>query len=173
MAETFRTNPEVDVETAVTDLAVGEALLSLLEADGSPSMVQRAMIVPPHGRIGAITPEQRQQIMASSLVAGHYEQIIDRESAEEVLKARAEAALAAAEQAAAAAVTAAAAEAETMPAQRPASGGGGAGRAPAAPRGRTREGMLEAMSKSVVRAVGSQMGRQLARGLMGTFLKVK
>ena len=170
MAETFRPNPDVDVEAAVTDLAVGEALLSLLEADGSPSMVQRALVVPPHGHIGAITAEQRQQVMASSLVAGHYEQVIDRESAEEVLKARAEAAIAAAEQAAAAATAAAAAEAQTIPAPRPSSAGGPT---PAAPRSRTREGMFEAMSKSVVRAVGSQMGRQLARGILGTFMKVK
>ena len=170
MAETFRVNPNLDVETAVTDLAVGEALLSLLEADGSPSMVQRAMVVPPHGHIGAITTEQRQQIMASSLVAGHYEQVIDRESAEEVLKARAEAAIAAAEQAAAAAAAAAAAKAQATPAPRPASSGGGAA---AAPRGRTREGMLEAMGKSVVRAAGSQIGRQLMRGLLGTLTKVK
>ena len=99
MAETFRPNPDVDVETAVTDLGVGEALLSLLEADGSPSMVQRAFIVPPHGHIGAIAPEQRQQVMAASLVAGHYEQVIDRESAEEVLAARAQAVVAAADQA--------------------------------------------------------------------------
>ena len=169
MAETFRPNPEVDVETAVTDLAVGEALMSLLEADGSPSMVQRAFVVPPHGHIGAITAEQRQQIMANSLVAGHYEQVIDRESAQEVLKARADAAIAAAEQAAAAATAAAAAEAQTVPAPRPSSTGG----ARPATSGRTREGMFEAMSKSVVRAVGSQMGRQLARGILGTFMKVK
>ncbi len=169
MAETFRPNPEVDVESAVTDLAVGEALMSLLEADGSPSMVQRAFVVPPHGHIGAITTEQRQQIIAGSLVAGHYEQVIDRESAEEVLKARAEAAIAAAAEAAAAATAAAAAEAQTVPTPRPSSTGG----AKPATSGRTREGMFEAMSKSVVRAVGSQMGRQLARGILGTFMKVK
>ncbi|HJW75653.1 MAG TPA: helicase HerA-like domain-containing protein, partial [Thermoleophilia bacterium] len=91
MAETFRPNPEVDVESAVTDLAVGEALLSLLEADGSPSMVRRSFVVPPHGHIGAIAPEQRQQVVAASLVAGHYEQVVDRESAEEILAARAQA----------------------------------------------------------------------------------
>ncbi len=62
MAETFRPNPAVDVEKAVTELAVGEALLSVLQADGTPSMVQRALVVPPHGHIGAIAPEQRQQV---------------------------------------------------------------------------------------------------------------
>ena len=174
MAETFRTNPDLDVESAVTDLAVGEALLSLLEADGSPSMVQRAFMVPPHGQIGAITPEQRQQVIASSLVAGHYEQVIDRESAEEVLLARAQAALAAREQVEAAAAAAAAAQAEMMPAPRPGSGGAsGAGGAGSMPRGRTREGMLEAMGKSMIRAVGSQVGRSIARGLLGTVMKSK
>jgi len=107
MAETFRPNPAFGVETTVTDLAAGEALVSLLGADGSPSMVRRAMIVPPHRHIGVIAPEQRQQVIASSLVAGHYEQVVDRESAEEVLLARTQAATAAAAQAAAA-VTAAA-----------------------------------------------------------------
>ena len=155
MAETFRPNPDLDVEAAVTDLAVGEALLSLLEDDGSPAMVQRALIVPPHGHIGTIAPEQRQEIMAGSLVAGHYEQLIDRESAEEVLFARAQAA-------------AAEAEAQTRPAERPA-------REPAAPRAPRsddrRQSAMEALSKSVVRAAGSQMGRQIARGLLGTLLK--
>jgi DNA helicase HerA-like ATPase len=168
MAETFRPNPEVDVETAVTDLAVGEALLSLLEADGSPAMVQRAFVVPPHGHIGAISAEQRRDVMAASLVAGHYEQLIDRESAEEVLLARAQTAAAAADQAQAAADAATAAAARVRPAERPA-------RAPAAPRAQRsdsqRESTVEAMSKSVARAVGSQMGRQLVRGLFGTLLK--
>ena len=118
MAETFRPNPDVDVETAVTDLGVGEALLSLLEADGSPSMVQRAFIVPPHGHIGAIAPEQRQQVIAASLVAGHYEQVIDRESAEEVLRRARRRRSTAADQAAAAAA-AAAGERPRKPAPRP------------------------------------------------------
>ena len=170
MAETFRVNPAIDVETAVTDLKVGEALVSVLSADGNPEPVRRAFVVPPHGRIGAISPEQRQQIIASSLVSGHYEQVIDRESAEEVLLARAQAAIAAQEQAAAAAAAAAAAEAETLPAPRPASGGGSV---PAPKVGRSREGMLEAMGKSMIRAVGSQVGRSLARGLLGTLTKTK
>jgi DNA helicase HerA-like ATPase len=168
MAETFRPNPEVDVEKAVTDLGVGEALLSVLEADGSPSMVQRAFIVPPHGHIGAIAPEQRQQVMTASLVAGHYEQVIDRESAEEVLLARAQAAADAADQAAAAAGKAAAAEAATRPAPRP--------RTAPAPKkssggGYQRQSMAEALGKSVIRAAGSEAGRRLARGLLGSLLK--
>ena len=169
MAETFRPNPEVNVETAVTDLAVGEALLSLLEADGSPSMVQRALVVPPHGHIGAIAPEQRQQIMAASLVAGHYEQVIDRESAEEVLAARAQAAATAADQAAAAAAAAKQAEQAAKPAPRPAAPQPRAER----PASRRSDSMAEALGKSVMRAAGSQAGRQLVRGLLGTLLKGK
>ena len=170
MAETFRPNPELDVESAVTDLSVGEALLSLLEADGSPAMVQRAFIVPPHSHIGAISPEQRQQVMAASLVAGHYEQLIDRESAEEVLLARAQAASAASQQAAAAAKQAAEAEARTRPVERPM-------RAPAepraqrAPRTSTRQTSMEAMTKSIMRAAGSQLGREITRGLLGSILR--
>ena len=171
MAETFRPNPEVDVETAVTDLSVGEALLSLLEADGSPSMVQRAFVVPPHARIGAITPEQRRQVIAASLVAGHYEQLVDRDSAAEVLLARAKAALVAADEAAAAAAAAAETDARTRPAPRPEPGAEARTTAPRA--GRTRESAVEAMGKSMVRAVGSQLGRQIARGLLGTFLKTR
>ncbi len=168
MAETFRPNPEVNVESAVTDLAVGEALLSLLEADGSPCMVRRAFVVPPHGHIGAIAPEQRQQIMAASLVAGHYEQVIDRESAEEVLAARAQAAATAADQAAAAAAAAKQAEAAAKPTPRPES----APRpAPARPRASDRDSLAEALGKSVMRAAGSQLGRDIARGILGNMLK--
>jgi DNA helicase HerA-like ATPase len=89
-ASTFRPNPKLDVEAAITELKVGEALVSFLEPTGTPAMVERALIVPPGGQIGPITPEQRQQIIKSSVVYGHYEQMIDRESAYEVLKARAE-----------------------------------------------------------------------------------
>ena len=167
MAETFRPNPAVDVEKAVTELAVGEALLSVLQADGTPSMVQRALVVPPHGHIGAIAPEQRQQVMAASLVAGHYEQLLDRESAEEVLLARAQAATAAADKAATAAAAAKEAEAAQKPASRPESAP-----APKKPSGGyQRQGMAEALGKSVIRAAGSQAGRSLMRGILGSLMK--
>ena len=170
MAETFRPNPEVDVESAVTDLAVGEALLSLLEADGSPSMVRRAFVVPPHGHIGAIAPEQRQQTMAASLVAGHYEQVIDRESAEEVLLVRAQQAAAAADQTAAATEAAKQAEAAAKEAERAAKPASRPAPAPR-PRAGTRDSMYEALGKSVIRAAGSQFGRQITRGILGGILK--
>ena len=124
--------------------------------------------MPPHGHIGAIAPEQRQQVIAASLVAGHYEQAIDRESAEEVLLARAQAAIDAADKAAAAAGKAAEAEAATRPAPRPESAP-----APKKPSGGgyQRQGMAEALGKSVIRAAGSEAGRRLARGLLGSLLR--
>src|SRR5215470_7342242 len=77
-AQTFRENPKIDVEKAITELGVGEVLISLLDEKGVPTIVDRAFVVPPVGQIGPITPEQRQQLMASSLVAGVYEQAVDR-----------------------------------------------------------------------------------------------
>lgn len=151
-AETFRTNPNLSVKDAITELGVGEALVSLLDEKGAPGMVERALIVPPHSRIGPITPEERQEIVRSSVLHGHYENVMDRESAFEVLKARAEVAAEAAEKAAAAA------EAEK------------AARAAARAAPRRREGLQEAMAKSTVRAIGSQLGRSIARGILGNIL---
>ena len=88
-AQTFRQNPKLNAEKVLTELSVGEALVSMLDENGSPEIVQRAKIVPPRSLVGAITPEQRRQIISSSVVAGHYEKAIDRESAFEKLQARA------------------------------------------------------------------------------------
>src|SRR5947207_524530 len=88
-AETFRQNPKLKVETVLTELAVGEALVSMLDEDGSPQIVERAKIVPPRSQVGAITSDQRKQIINSSVLAGHYENAVDRESAYEKLQARA------------------------------------------------------------------------------------
>ena len=88
-ATTFRANPKINIETTITELGVGEALVSFLDEKGTPNIVERALVCPPHSQIGAITPEQRKQIIASSLVAGVYEQAVDRESAYELLQARA------------------------------------------------------------------------------------
>ena len=73
-AQTFRTNPEVNVEQVILELGVGEGLVSFLDEKGTPAMVERALVCPPRSQIGPITPEQRQQIMRGSLVAGVYEQ---------------------------------------------------------------------------------------------------
>src|SRR5689334_2861210 len=89
-AETFRTNPNLDTETVITELGVGEALVSFLDSKGSPSVVDRAFIIPPQSQIGPITLEQRGAILWASPLRGRYEQSIDRESAYEMLKSRAE-----------------------------------------------------------------------------------
>ncbi len=100
-AETFRINPAVDVETAITELKVGEALVSFLQQDGSPSPVERTLIAPPRSRVGPLTDKERAILRSLSPLDGKYEQKVDRESAEEILKTRAEAASQAATAAAA------------------------------------------------------------------------
>ena len=89
-ATTFRSNPKLDVEKAITELGVGEALVSFLDEKGQPGIVERAFILPPHGQIGPITPDARRQIIGRSYIYGHYERLVDRESAFELLKQRAE-----------------------------------------------------------------------------------
>jgi len=87
-AQTFRANPKLNVETVITEMGVGEALVSFLDEKGIPGMVERAMVCPPHSQIGPITPEQRAAIIQSSVVAGVYETAVDRESAYERLKGK-------------------------------------------------------------------------------------
>ena len=98
-ADTFRQNPAFDTAEAITQLATGEALISFLDEKGTPNIVDRALVMPPHSQIGPITAEQRAQIIKDSLVAGVYENVVDRESAYEVLKGKAEASAQAAEEA--------------------------------------------------------------------------
>ncbi len=159
-AETFRQNPNVDVETAIIELGVGEALVSFLDEKGTPTMVERAFIVPPHSHIGPVSPEQRQQLMANSLVAGVYENVVDRESAYELLKARTEAAAVAAQ-------AEAEAEAAQEEAERQAKEEAKAERASGSSRN---DSALGAFAKSAARAVGSNLGRQLVRGVLGSLL---
>ena len=89
-AETFRANPKVDVATAITELGVGEALVSFLDEKGIPTPVERTFVCPPQSRIGPITDGERVDVVKASIVAGVYEKTADRESAYEILKARAE-----------------------------------------------------------------------------------
>ena len=97
-ATTFRANPGVDVETAITELKVGEALVSLLQQDGSPAPVERALIKPPGSRVGPVTPQKRTILIQTDAIGGKYDTLVDRESAEELLAAKsAEASAAAAE----------------------------------------------------------------------------
>ncbi|HSQ71482.1 MAG TPA: helicase HerA-like domain-containing protein, partial [Rubrivivax sp.] len=160
-AETMRDNPNLDEATVITELGVGEALVSFLDAKGRPNVVERAYIVPPQGQIGPITDVQRRQLMQTSLVAGVYDKTVDRESAHEILKARAEKA------AQAAAAEAEAKQQAKAAAQQPTAGGGVLGDILGG-RGGRREGAVEAMAKSAARSIGSQVGRAIMRGVLGS-----
>ena len=166
-AQTFRVNPKIDVETVITELGVGEALVSTLEDKGTPSIVERAFVVPPHSQIGPITPEQRKAIITGSVLYGHYENAIDRDSAFEMLtvraKAKAQEAAGVAEQkeldkhTAVLAKEQAATDKEAARAERA-----------ARPRARQRDDMVETVMKSTMRAAGGQLGRQITRGILGS-----
>jgi len=147
-AETFRPNPEVDVVSAITELGVGEALVSFLDEKGRPLPVERALIIPPGSRIGMATDEERSQTIRTSLIHGYYEKSLDRESAYEILKARA-----------AASAAEAAAEDEAK-----------AESAPKRPVGRPRDTLMETVAKTAARTVGSELGRRLIRGVLGSLL---
>ena len=182
-ADTFRPNPDFSCATAITQLGVGEALVSMLEAKAVPAMVQRTLIRPPAGRVGPITDQERAQIMAQSPVAGQYDEVVDRESAFEMLQKKAEAAVEPVEEGAATSGwrlpdwiggsdSSAPAPAPTptrtssrAPQSRSSS------RPPAQPRASNRQSVAEAAVKSVVRAAGSQIGRALIRGILGSLTK--
>lgn len=144
-AQTFRVNPALDTETVITELGVGEALVSVLQEGGVPSMVERTLLSPPASHMGAITPGERQSVINASPLAGRYDKAVDRESAHELLRQRAEKS---------------AAEARTHDAVD----------AKAAPKKRSsnRQSVGEAFIKSIARTVGSQLGRQLMRGILGS-----
>ncbi|MDB5797333.1 MAG: hypothetical protein JWP36_1235 [Paucimonas sp.] len=187
-AETFRPNPALDTARVITELGVGEALVSFLDEKGTPGMVERAFIVPPASRIGPLSGEERQQLMASSIVAGVYEKAVDRDSAYEKLKGRV-------------------VRTQPEPAQRspaPQSDGWGRAPAPASPDAptppppsvsttpsigdrvqdalgdlfggqgsRRKDTVVEAVIKSAARSIGSSVGREIVRGVLGSLLKRK
>ena len=159
-AETMRDNADLDEATVITELGVGEALVSFLDEKGRPGVVERALIVPPQGQLGPITEAQRRQLMQTSLVAGVYDKTVDRESAYESLKARAEQT----------ATAAAAANPAAKTTEAAAAGGGGLGDILGGVLGGSgrREGALEAFTKSAARAIGSQAGRSIIRGVLGS-----
>lgn len=160
-AETMRDNPALDEAAVITELGVGEALVSMLDEKGRPGVVERAYIVPPQGQIGPITAAQRQQLMQTSLVAGAYDKTVDRESAHEILKARTE-------KAAEAAAAAAAAKQQAKAAAAQPAGNGGILGDILGGRGGRRESAVEAMAKSAARSMGSQVGRAIMRGVLGS-----
>jgi hypothetical protein len=152
-AETFRPNPKVDVEAAITELGVGEALVSFLDENGIPTPVERALIRPPCSRIAPATDAERAASIQQSVLYGHYEKQIDRESAYEILKGRA------------------AQSAEQAPAEadRGFDWGGLLG-GTTGPRGGHYPGLLESVAKSAARTIGSELGRQVIRGVLGSIL---
>jgi DNA helicase HerA-like ATPase len=160
-AETLRPNPKFKAEKVITELGVGEALVSFLDEKGRPSVVERAFVMPPASKIGPLAPDERKRIIASSPLAGHYEKAVDRESAYEQLKERT------AERQA----DAAPAHGKGAPAGAPAPSGGGLGDiifGSTGPRGGKREGVLESAAKSAARSIGSQVGREIMRGVLGS-----
>ncbi|KRB28875.1 helicase HerA-like domain-containing protein [Acidovorax sp. Root70] len=166
-ATTMRQKPGLDIETAITELAVGEALVSFLDAKGRPSVTERVFVLPPGSQLGPITPQQRQALMASSLVAGVYEKVVDRESAYEKLKGRA---AEAGEQAGNAAGGGNGKVATGTPAEE---GGGLLGGlndvlfGSTGPRGGKRDGLAQTMAKSAVRTMGTTIGKEILRGVLG------
>lgn len=165
-AETFRPNPDFDCATTITQLATGEALVSTLETKGVPSMVQRTLIRPPSSRLGPITPAERQKLIAESPVTGQYDQVIDRESAFEMLQKKAKEAQDAEQQAQQAGTGGSRWTIPGFGNDDPAPQSGGR-RAPA-PRPSNRQTVAEAAIKSVVRSVGSSVGRAIVRGILGS-----
>jgi DNA helicase HerA-like ATPase len=159
MAQTFRANPQLIIEKVITELGVGEALISFLEENGTPAVVERAFVCPPQGRLGTIIPDERQEIIKNSIHFGNYEKTVDRESAFEVIKKR---------------TAQKAAQSPQLPAPRqqkyrlpqP------RGQKPAQRRspGRPRDTLGTAFVKSTMRSIGSSLGRQIVRGVLGSIL---
>lgn len=160
-AETFRTDGRMDLQKVIGELAIGEAVMSPLDDRGAPQVAQRALVVPPQSRLGAITAEERRAVIESSTVYGTYEKAIDRESAYEVLKKRMEAA----------------SEQDASDDQQKAADDNGSGSVLTGIFGsgstkssgkRTRQGPFEAMMMSIARSIGSQIGRSVSRGVFGS-----
>ncbi|XUT92806.1 helicase HerA-like domain-containing protein [Ottowia caeni] len=160
-AQTMRSNPDLNIETVITELGTGEALVSFLDEKGRPGVTERVFVIPPGSQIGPITDVERRATMANSLVAGIYEKEVDRESAYEILQART----------------------QTDKGQGASAGSGGAATAAESggmmdmakdilfgstgPRGGKRDGLVQTMAKSAVRTMGTTAGRQILRGVLG------
>jgi DNA helicase HerA-like ATPase len=142
-AETFRANPKLNVVKAITELGVGEALVSVLDEKGSPTIVERALVYPPHSRLSPLSSEERIRFVRESVLYGHYEKMVDRESAYEKLKAKAEQMKV---------------DSQEQAAHK---------RRTAEPKSQT-EQLLGAAVKSAAHAIGSQLGRQIIRGVLGS-----
>jgi DNA helicase HerA-like ATPase len=175
-AQTMRPQAGLNIEAAITELAVGEALVSLLDGKGRPTETQRVYVLPPGSQLGPITPQQRQALVQGSLVAGVYEKVVDRESAFEVFSARTA-------QAPAQAPADGANSIKTpripggAPKEAASEGGGGMGGmlnealfGRTGPRGGQYDGLVQSMAKTAARSVASGLGRQLVRGILGSLM---
>ena len=145
-AKTFRINPDLDISKAVTELETGEALVSLLDEKGSPGITERAYILPPAGRIGTISADERDRLISGSVISGYYEKEVDRESAYELLVAKAKKA------------------GDNKPEAKNV-------KAKSSPRGK--DSIAEAVLKSAARAAASQAGRTIVRGILGSIFGKK
>jgi hypothetical protein len=165
-AETMRDNPKLDEAAVIMELGVGEALISLLDEKGRPTIVERALIVPPEAQIGPINENERNAIIKSSVLAGYYEAVNDRESAYEKIKGRVEQKQA---------------DTETIDKSQTNQTGSGLGGmlgsifggSSSSGKGRQRQSVGEALLKSAVRTIGSEVGRQLIRGVLGSLTSGK
>ena len=158
-AKTFRQNPDIDTEAIITSLGVGEALISTLDPKGTPTMVDWCLMAPPHSQIGPITTDEKNRLMDRSPIKGRYDTEVDRESAYELLKEREEK-LAAQRQEAAAELEREKAAAKAEKEKNKGSG-------------RKRQSAGEAFVKSIARSFGSQIGRSLVRGILGSLIGKK
>lgn len=174
-ATTMRPKPGLDIEAAIMDLAVGEALVSLLDTKGSPSVTERVFVLPPGSQIGPIDAAQRKALTTNSLVAGVYEQVLDRESAYEKIRGAADAAAANNTPAAAPPARNLPGLAPTPTAESDNGGGlmGGLGSilfGTTGPRGGKKDGLAQTMAKSAVRTMGTTLGREILRGVLGSIM---
>ncbi|MDD2875241.1 MAG: DUF853 family protein, partial [Azoarcus sp.] len=155
-ADTMRPNPAFDAADVITELGVGEALISFLDEKGRPTIVERAFVIAPDSRLGPVLDAERKAAITGSVIYGHYEKAVDRESAYEMLRAKA-----------------ATHEAEAAVETAPAGSGGGLNDmlfGSTGPRGGQRDGLLQIAAKTVTRTIGSSIGRQIVRGLLGSLL---
>ena len=158
-ADTMRPNPAFDAVAAITELGVGEALISFLDDKGRPQVTERCFVIAPNSRLGPLTAGERQAAITGSVIYGHYEKLVDRESAYELLRAQA-------------AGAAARADAQASKAAQAQAGGGlndmlfGS----TGPRGGQRDGLLQIAAKTMTRTIGSSIGRQIVRGILGSLL---
>lgn len=173
IAETMRPNPGLDIKQAIMELSVGEALISFLDTNGSPSITNRAFILPPTSQIGPITSDERKQLMESSLVAGIYEQVVDRESAFEMLQARASSTDDSKKSSAKQSPSNQEESNDSIGQQVTEGILGGLGSlvfGSTGKRGGHHDGMISAFAKSAARSVGTSVAREITRGLLGSLL---